>query len=151
MKLSVIICVYNTEKSYLEKCLDSISSSTLHDYEIVIIDDGSTEDYSEILTKYKVKYSKTENKEEISDLLDRLWDYFHDHRSWNLCISGSDENWNDESNALTYEILAMVRKKGYQTPNLTCRVHKNTPEKLWNAIAETLAIGTFSGLKSRPG
>jgi len=31
-------------------------------------------------------YSKTENKEEISDLLDRLWDYFHDHRSWNLCI-----------------------------------------------------------------
>lgn len=87
-------------------------------------------------------YEKTENKEEIADLLDRLWDYFHDHRSWNLCISGSDENGNDETNALSYDILAMVRKKGYQTPNLTCRVHSNTPQKLWDAIADTLAVGT---------
>ena len=87
-------------------------------------------------------YSKTENREEITDLLDRLWDYFHDRRSWNLCISGSDENWNDETNELTYDILGMVRRKGYNTPNLTCRVHRNTPEKLWNAIADTLATGT---------
>lgn len=87
-------------------------------------------------------YLKTENKEEIVDLLDRLWEYFHNHRSWNLCISGSDENWNDETNELTYDILDMVRKKGYQTPNLTCRIHRNTPDKLWNAITDTLAIGT---------
>ena len=87
-------------------------------------------------------YLKTDNKEEVTELLDRLWDYFHDHRSWNLCISGSDENGNDESNELTYEILAMVRKKGYQTPNLTCRIHKNTPDRLWNEIADTLATGT---------
>ena len=87
-------------------------------------------------------YLKTENKEEINNLLDRLWDYFHDHRSWNLCISGSDENRNDETNELTYDILAMVRKKGYNTPNLTCRIHRNTTEKLWNAIADTLATGT---------
>lgn len=87
-------------------------------------------------------YLKTENKDEIIGLLDRLWDYFLDHRSWNLCISGSDENLNDETNELTYDILAMVRKKGYNTPNLTCRVHKNTPDKLWNAIADTLATGT---------
>ncbi len=87
-------------------------------------------------------YLKTDNKEEITDLLDRLWDYFHEHRSWNLCISGSDENWKDETNELTYDILAMVRKKGYNTPNLTCRIHRNTPEKLWNEIADTLATGT---------
>ena len=87
-------------------------------------------------------YQKTEDKEEITDLLDRLWEYFHEKRSWNLCISGSDENGNDESNELTYDILAMVRKKGYQTPNLTCRIHKNTPEKLWSEIADTLAVGT---------
>ena len=62
MKLSVIICVYNTDKTYLEKCLTSVTSSTLTDYEIVFVDDGSTVDYSEILSKYKVKYAKTENK-----------------------------------------------------------------------------------------
>ena len=87
-------------------------------------------------------YSKTDNKDEITDLLDRLWEYFHDHRSWNLCISGSDENGNDESNDLTYDILAMVRKKGYNTPNLTCRVHKDTPDRLWDEIIDTLATGT---------
>ena len=87
-------------------------------------------------------YSNTENKAEITDILDRLWDYFRDHRSWNLCISGSDENWNDESNGLTYDILSVVRKKGYNTPNLTCRIHRNTPDKLWNAVADTLATGT---------
>ena len=87
-------------------------------------------------------YLKTESKEEITDLLDRLWEYFHEHRSWNLCVSGSDENLNDETNELTYNILDMVRKKGYNTPNLTCRVHKNTPDKLWHAIADTLGAGT---------
>ena len=87
-------------------------------------------------------YLKTESKEEVIDLLDRLWDYFKDHRSWNLCISGSDEAYNDESNELTYAILEMVRKKGYNTPNLTCRVHRNTPDTLWNAIADTLSTGT---------
>ncbi len=87
-------------------------------------------------------YLKTESKEEVIDLLDRLWDYFKDHRSWNLCISGSDETYNDESNELTYAILEMVRKKGYNTPNLTCRVHRNTPDTLWNAIADTLSTGT---------
>ncbi len=87
-------------------------------------------------------YLKTENKAEVTELLDRLWEYFYIHRSWNLCISGSDENQNDESNELTYEILAMVRKKGYNTPNLTCRVHRNTPDRLWNDIADTLAVGT---------
>ena len=87
-------------------------------------------------------YLKTDNKEEIADLLDRLWDYFYSHRSWNLCISGSDENGNDETNALSYDILALVRKKGYNTPNLTCRVHSGTPDRLWSEIADTLAVGT---------
>lgn len=87
-------------------------------------------------------YVKTGNKEEITDLLDRLWEYFREHRSWNLCISGSDENFRDETNELSYDILRMVRKKGYNTPNLTCRIHKNTPEELWKEIAETLSLGT---------
>lgn len=62
MKLSIIICVYNTDKTYLEECLSSITSSTLSDYEIVFVDDGSLADYSDILQKYKVKYAKTENR-----------------------------------------------------------------------------------------
>ena len=83
----------------------------------------------------------TENKDEARDALDRLWESFHDTRTWNLCLSGSDENWCDETNELTYEILRLAREKKYQTPNITLRVHRNTPEELWDAITDTLASG----------
>ena len=83
----------------------------------------------------------TENKDEAREILERLWESFHDTRTWNLCLAGSDENLNDESNELTYEILRLAREKKYQTPNITLRVHRNTPEKLWDAITETLASG----------
>ena len=51
-KVSVIIPVYNTEK-YLEKCLDSVVNQTLKDIEIILVDDGSTDNSSAILDKYK--------------------------------------------------------------------------------------------------
>ena len=42
-KLSVIVPVYNTEK-YLKRCIDSITSQTLGEIEIIIVDDGSKEE-----------------------------------------------------------------------------------------------------------
>ena len=66
MKLSIVICVYNTAIDYLAECIRSITESTLKeigdDYEICMIDDGSTVDYSEILQKYRINYKKTENR-----------------------------------------------------------------------------------------
>ncbi len=62
MKLSVIICVYNTEKQYFEECLKSIRNSTLRDYEILVIDDGSAIDYTDVIKKYEPRYVKTENR-----------------------------------------------------------------------------------------
>lgn len=62
MRLSVIVCVYNTEKKYFEECLKSIRNSTLNDYEILVIDDGSTVDYSDLVEKYEPRYVKTDNR-----------------------------------------------------------------------------------------
>ena len=64
MKLSIIVCVYNTDIIYLEKCLKSLTQNTISalEYEICMVDDGSNIDYSDILNKYNVKYCKTENK-----------------------------------------------------------------------------------------
>ena len=72
-------------------------------------------------------YEATEDREEINDVLSRLWEVFHDTRTWNLCLSGSDENWNDDTNELTYDILKLAAEKKYQTPNITLRVHRNCP------------------------
>lgn len=58
MKFSIIVPVYNVE-SYLRKCMDSLvrQNLTLEEYEIIMINDGSTDKCSEILTEYKNKYA----------------------------------------------------------------------------------------------
>ena len=40
-KISIIIPVYNTAK-YLKRCLDSVLAQSYKDFEMVIINDGST-------------------------------------------------------------------------------------------------------------
>lgn len=42
-KISVIVPVYNVE-NYLVKCVNSIVNQTLHDIEIILVNDGSTDD-----------------------------------------------------------------------------------------------------------
>ncbi len=50
-RLTILVPVYNVE-CYLEKCLDSIIAQTYSDYEIICIDDGSTDNSGSILDKY---------------------------------------------------------------------------------------------------
>ncbi|MFH1601766.1 MAG: glycosyltransferase family 2 protein [Candidatus Shapirobacteria bacterium] len=50
--LSVIIPCFNSQK-YLNKCLDSILKSTYKNYELIIVDDCSTDNTPEILKKYQ--------------------------------------------------------------------------------------------------
>ena len=56
MLFSIIVPVYNVEK-YIEKCLNSLINQDFDDYEIVLVDDGSTDSSSEICDKYAKKYS----------------------------------------------------------------------------------------------
>lgn len=52
--LSVIVPVYNAEK-FLARCLDSLLEQGVEDYEIVCVNDGSTDGSGEILQRYKRK------------------------------------------------------------------------------------------------
>ena len=51
MKLSIIIPVYNLE-NYLENCLDSVCSQSFTDLEVLLVDDGSTDDTAAICQAY---------------------------------------------------------------------------------------------------
>ena len=57
IEISFIVPVYNMER-YLEKCLDSIFNQIYHNYEVVIVDDYSTDGSAAIMRKYEAKYSK---------------------------------------------------------------------------------------------
>ena len=51
IRFSIIIPAYNAE-AYLQRCLDSILSQDFNDYEVIVIDDGSTDGTSNILGQY---------------------------------------------------------------------------------------------------
>lgn len=54
-KVSVIVPVYNMEK-YLDKCLQSLVNQTLKDLEIIVINDGSTDNSQKIIDRYYKEY-----------------------------------------------------------------------------------------------
>lgn len=56
IKVSVIIPVYNAEK-YLAKCLDSIMNQTFEEYEVLLINDGSTDGSQNIMKDYESKFA----------------------------------------------------------------------------------------------
>jgi len=54
-KISVIVPVYNVE-DYLEKCLDSLVNQKYKDFEVIIVNDGSTDNSQDIIDEYVSKY-----------------------------------------------------------------------------------------------
>ena len=62
--ISIIIPIYNTEK-YIEECLQSCINQTYRNFEIIIIDDnssdGSLDIASKVLKNSKCKYNIIKN------------------------------------------------------------------------------------------
>lgn len=65
-KISIISTIYNNEK-YINDFLNSIINQTFNDYEVILIDDGSTDNSKDIIMKYvnkdnRFKYYYQNNK-----------------------------------------------------------------------------------------
>ena len=59
-EISIIVPVFNTGK-YLSNCLDSILGQTFSGFEVICVDDGSTDESADILAKY----AKNDNRVKI--------------------------------------------------------------------------------------
>lgn len=54
MEISIIVPIYNTE-SYLARCVESILSQSFSDYELLLVDDGSTDESGNMCDAYAEK------------------------------------------------------------------------------------------------
>lgn len=63
--ISIILNVYNGEK-YIKRCVESVLAQTYQNFELLIIDDGSTDSTAKFIDSYpptvNVKVFHTENK-----------------------------------------------------------------------------------------
>lgn len=62
--ISIIVPIYNAEK-YLNRCIDSLINQTKKELEIILINDGSTDDSEKIIKSYnddRIKYFSNKNQ-----------------------------------------------------------------------------------------
>lgn len=94
-KISIIVPVFNTEK-YLKYCLDSIKKQTLHDIEVLVIDDGSTDSSATICNEYssdkrfKIFHNQNQGVSET-----RNWGIAHCQGEY--CMFVDSDDWLDET------------------------------------------------------
>lgn len=103
-KVSVIIPIYNSEK-YLQRCLNSMFNQTFKDFEIIAINDGSTDNSLSILNEYKNKLNiKIINQENTGVAKAREVGINNSNSPYITFIDSDDYIDNDYLEKLTYTL-----------------------------------------------
>ena len=136
MKLSFIIPIYNVAP-YLRKCVDSLIHQDYCDYEIILVDDGSTDNSPQICDEYVKRVKSEELKDKSMKVLHQKNGGLSAARNAGLnvaegeyvCFVDSDDYW--ESNVLGSLMAQVERDKldvlrfNYQNVRITDSVQCN--------------------------
>lgn len=60
-RVSVVVCTYNGAAT-LEDCLDGLAKLEYPDYEVIVVDDGSTDSSPQLAARHDVRLIRTENR-----------------------------------------------------------------------------------------
>lgn len=120
-KISIIIPVYNVE-SYIKKCIESIKSQSLYDFEAIIVNDGSQDSSIEICKKLIKDDERFIILNKENGGLMSAWKYGVRHASSDYIGFVDSDDWID---ANMYEVLynslqenhADIVISGYVTEN----------------------------------
>ncbi|GAA0676481.1 MULTISPECIES: glycosyltransferase family 2 protein [Clostridium] len=88
-RFSILVPVYNVEE-YLRECVESVLSQTFKDYELILVDDGSTDASCEICDKYRSENIKVYHKKNEGLLLARREAISHARGEYCMFLDSDD-------------------------------------------------------------
>ena len=95
MKFSIIVPVYNVEP-YLEECIDSVLKQTYQDFELILVDDGSTDRSPTICDKYEKEDSRIKVIHKANGGLSSARNAGIEKSTGDIiCFLDSDDYWNN--------------------------------------------------------
>lgn len=92
MKFSIIVPVFNAE-NYLERLIESVLRQTYNDYELILVDDGSTDQSYSLMKRYQEedKRIRAYSKENTGPGLTRKYGF--EHSSGELIFFVDSDDW----------------------------------------------------------
>lgn len=128
MLFSVLIPVYNTSK-YLKKCVESVLSQSEGDFEIVLVDDGSTDNSGDMCDVYAQKYPekvRVIHKENEGLMMTRRRGFKEAKGDYFICLDSDD--YLCDYDALK-KIKKMIVEKGCDLVIYNYLLEKETRDK----------------------
>lgn len=108
-KISVVVAVYQAEK-YIRRCLESLRKQTLREFEVLLIDDGSTDKSGEICDEYANHDNRFKVFHKVNGGVSSARQMGLDNASGEYIIHVDPDDWT-ESNMLEEMYDAAKRKK----------------------------------------
>lgn len=155
-KISVIVPVFNVER-YLGKCIDSVLMQTFTDFELILVDDGSTDSSGAICDEYAEKDSRIKVIHKENGGLSSARNAGIDKASGSyLCFVDSDDTVN--LYMLYYLILFAEKERADITECLFDKVyegeesvgHTSKAEKTDEKCGEAAVVALYDGTGFSP-
>ena len=136
-KLSIIVPVYNTEK-YLQECLDSILAQTFTDFELILVDDGSTDKSGSICDEYAQLDQRIRVIHQKNEGVTRARKAGAKHSDGDYVTYVDSDDWIDPDTY--YNIMSQIEKHNADMGIFAMITEKSTPSIIRNCLGE----GVFS-------
>lgn len=134
--VSIIISMYNTEK-YIGECLDSILAQTFQDFEVIVVDNCSTDNSAKIVESYVPKF--TRGGVERLQLVRRKVNSGNPGKNFNLALTLSRGKYvfildaDDAITSTALEELYTIAEE-FQADVVQCQQFRAIPDELWEKV-----------------
>ena len=123
VKVSIVLPVYNASTT-IKRMLDSILAQTLHEFEVLMIDDGSTDESGRILDEYSAKDKRFKAFHKQNEGVAMARQMGVDNAKGEFCIHADADDWMDST--MLEELYAKAKAEDADVviaDYLVCSIH----------------------------